>query len=949
MLRYRIFRFVTDRMAARVRAILTIGVALVLPLGAESVLAQASGAISGRIADRMGASLPGARVIVPSLGLRTSTNPQGEFILSGVPDGTYEVQIEYLGMQSVTRTVTVADGGRAALSVMLTPAVAVARDSIEEVVVYGSAIRDASARALNQQRVADNLINVVSSDSIGKFPDPNIAEALQRTPGIAIERDQGEGRYINVRGAPSEFTAVSIDGVMLASPDPSTRAIDLDTIPSDIVSQIEISKSLMPEQDADSIAGAVNIVTQSPFDADGMRIRGSLGLSHNEYGDTRDRRGNFLFSNQLGADQNIGVLVSASYSKTDREVDNVESEWDLLERPEGGEVLGVVENLFKDYDTRRERYALTGVLDFRATDIDRWFVRASYARFEDDEYRNRLGIIWDDGVLQPGATDRTATWNNSRIEKQFRHRVQRNELTTYAFGGEHERGRYFFDYTAAYSIGEQTYPHRRELLWRSALRPALSYDYTVSSNEPFISLFESNEHLDVGSYAFRENTFRSNDTEEKEFSLAGNVGFSGMLFDSPAEYKFGLKWRSKDKEADEERWRDRSGAAAPDGTLGDFLSSTKSDNYDYLLGNKMSPSVTRAYLSQIASISRTDSTRRIPQSITSDYEVTEDIYAGYGQARVSLGATDALFGLRIERTEVDGEAPVFNEDTGDFSVTSARRNYTNWFPGVNVRHAFTDQLVGRAALTRGISRPNFRDIVPRALESDTTTVLPQVALGNPNLRATMSNNVDLSLEYYIEPLGLISAGMFYKDLEDYQYTLRFAGEYAGAPARLVQPRNARSGEIKGFEITWSQQFDRLPGWWSGFGILANYTYTDAKMKVGGDFGGRNKLPLEGQSKETLNLSGFYETDRFNVRLSYTTRDDYLDEVDERGSEFDLYWRSRGQVDLTASVQVTPQWETFFEAKNLTDTAGKRYFGSRSRTYEFEKFGASYFLGLRFNL
>lgn len=187
--------------------------------------------------------------------------------------------IDYLGRPPVTRTVLVAERGRA---VSLTLPAASGEDT--DIVVTGASLLDNTARALNQQRTADNTITVISADAIGRFPDPNIAEALQRAPGVGIERDQGEGRYINVRGAPSEWSAISVDGIQIPSVDPTTRAVDLDTLPSDIVANLEVTKSLIPYQDADSIAGAVNITTRSPFDRKGFALTGMGGMSYNQFG-----------------------------------------------------------------------------------------------------------------------------------------------------------------------------------------------------------------------------------------------------------------------------------------------------------------------------------------------------------------------------------------------------------------------------------------------------------------------------------------------------------------------------------------------------------------------------------------------------------------------------------------------------------------------------------------
>jgi len=838
------------------------------------------------------------------------------------------------------------DGQRSTNTFTLLPATS-SSSTIDEVIVVARPIADGQARALNQQRVNDNVSNIVSADAIGRFPDPNIAEALQRTPGIGIERDQGEGRYINVRGAPAEFSAVQIDGVSLPAPDPGTRAVDLDTIPSDIVSQIEVSKTLQPYHDADSIAGAVNIVTRSPFDSDGMRIRGSGGMSHNEYGGDNDSRANLLISNVFGDSQEFGALLSMSYSKTRRAVDNVEHVWVPVSTPGGGEVMSIEETLFKDYDTRRERMAATGMLEWRPTDTDSYFVRGSWARFEDDEFRNRLDIIWADGSIQPGATNQTATYNNTRIQKQHRHRVQRNNISSIALGGKHEFESMLVDYTLSFSRAEQSYPNRDELLFRSSVRPTISSDFRGNSNEPQISLFNTNEHLRVDRYAFRENTFRSNDAVEDEMAFAANFELPGYLFDKATTYKFGVKYRGREKDHDEERWRDRRTASAPAQAMTHFLAAEISDNYDYFLGSKMDPVLVREYLASVKQSSLTQ--RRIPQSFTADYNVEENILAAYGQAKIELNdKADVIMGLRIERTEFDGQAPRFNEDTAALTQNRSDNNYTELFPSITLKYSFSDQLIGRAAITRAINRPNFPEIVPRIVENDETASVRRVTLGNPGLNPTLSNNVDLMLEYYMLPLGILSGGVFYKDLEDYRFDLTRTGIYQGSQAFITSPENAPSGRILGAEVNWQQQLDMLPGWLSGFGYMVNYTYTDAHMKLSQPYAGRDRFALTGQSRTNWNTSLFYENYGLSVRLAYTDRSDYLDGLNADDARMDFFWEGRGQLDLTASYAANDNLEIYFEGKNLSDTTGLRYYGARQFAGEYEKFGALYFLGVRFN-
>ena len=819
-------------------------------------------------------------------------------------------------------------------------------DDLQTVTI--TAIVDAASRAAREQKAARNVSNVVSSDAIGRFPDSNIAEALQRVAGVAIARDQGEGRYINVRGGPSEFSAITIDGVSVAAPDPTTRAIDLDTIPSDIVGQLVISKTLRPDQDADSITGAVELKTQSPFDYKGFRARASAGGSYNEFGGTNDTRGSGSISTIWGDDSKVGVLFSASYSKTDRQVDNIETAWARLTKPEGGSVFGVVENLFKDYDTERERLAFTGALEWRDDADNRAYLRGTYSKFTDDEYRNQLLVLWSEGVLLPGATDQTASFRNIRVAKQIRHRITQNVISTAELGGQRALGDWLIDGSVSVANTEQTYPRRDELLWRTAAlgtaTAPVSYDYRSSTLEPAISIFTTQPHLNPANLSFRENAFRTSVTQEDTVAWTANAKLPVTLGGGEGHIKFGAKYKAGEREADENRFRDRAATAAPSGTLQSFLSGEPSSNYSYDLGFKVQPGLADAYYDQ----RKATSPIRAEQSATADYQVDETVLAGYALWDLDFDRLGVLAGVRYERTETDGSAPVFNAATGVISTRTDKRSYSDVFPGVTLRYAFNDGLIGRAVVSRGMTRPNFTDIVPRALETQEGSTLV-VQQGNPELTATLSNNLDVSVEYYYDTMGLVSASAFYKDLKDYAYTLRSNGSYLGQAAILVRPENAPNGSLNGVELAWQQQFTALPGWLSGFGVFANVTWVDAEIEVGRSYAGRSKFPLPGQSKTTSNLALFYERGPLSVRLSYTDRGDYLNEINAEDGALDLYWEGRDQLDLTASYEFTKMFEAFVEAKNLTNTAGIRYYGERSRVYEYEKFGYSVFVGGRVKL
>ena len=940
------------------KLLLMLGVATV-PLALANTVSAAPAAIEapaagealyGRVADSSGSGLPGAEVVVSETGRRAVTDTQGNFSFIGLEPGRATLTVRYLGLPQATQTVTVAAGSGASIEIVMgSGASDPSAVAVDDIVVVG-AISNGAARALNQQRNADGTITVISADAIGRYPDPNVAESLQRAPGVAIERDQGEGRYINVRGAPAAFTAVSVDGVTVPAVSPTTRAVDLDTLPSDIVSNLEVSKSLIPSQDADSIAGAVNIVTRSAFDSRGLRLTAMAGASYNDFGGGSDQRAQMTVSNTF-ADRTLGALLSVSYSRTNKQPDNVENGWVRLANGN----FGLTETLFKDYQTQRTRMAATGALEWRPNDATRAYLRGSFAQFEDDEFRNLTQILWGEGTVVT-STNASATFANTRLERQFRHRTQRNDIATIVAGAEHDFSNFKIDYSLAWSNSQQSYPNRNELRVRSTLRPTLSYSF-ADPEHPTYSLFNTNEHQVASAYAFRENTFRRNDTEQDQLTGAFNVEIPTRLVGAETTFKFGVKASTRDVSSDEYRARDRTTAATNSfnaiGGYASFLTDTQAQNFDYILGPRFNPGSADAYFFAASATSPA----RIPEIYTADYWAKEDILAGYGQATFDFGATRVIAGLRVENTKFDGTAYKYNAvsppPAGTLPPTvDVSKDYTDVFPSLTVRHDFTENLVGRFALTRAINRPEYNQLVPREIDEADGAINSRVTVGNPDLEPTLSNNVDLGLEYYFSGLGVVSINGFYKDLSDYRYILNTTVANttpANSFTTFVRPENAPEGHITGVEFNWSQKLTFLPGLLSNFGLTANYTWTDAEIELGRTYAGRSKFALPGQSENNYNLSVFYETDRYSARLSYTDRSDYLNEINANDAAFDLYWKGREQLDFTASADLTDQIELFAEAKNLTNAPGVRYYGSSERTYEYEEFGYNVFVGLRFKL
>lgn len=810
------------------------------------------------------------------------------------------------------------------------------------------AYAEGQRRALEEQRVSANLINAISADDLGRFPDPNIAEALQRIPGIGIERDQGEGRYINVRGAPKEFASVTIDGVNVLASDVATRAVDLDVFASDFVQQIEVTKAIRPDQDADAIAGTVNIRTPSAITLGERRILGSLASSYNNMGGTNDSRFSFLYTDVFGENNEFGLVLGFNYSKTRREVDNVEHDgWEKISVGDGAAARDVFifeETNLKDYETRRTRQGFNVALEYQPSESHRFFLRGYTSKFEDDEFRYRLRIHWEDGTLDETTVQNGfAEWDRPRVSYQFRERIKIDESTSLSAGGVHTFDTMEWDYTVALGMTEQYYPRRDEMLFRRRV-PSISYDFRQDPKLPYMSIFETNEHLDTDEYDFREFSYRTLEGEENEIMASTNLRVHGELFAAPATHTFGLKMRDRDKEYDFDRFRDRSGAADPGVPLTDFLRNDEARNYDYVLGRKHDPKKVTDYYDSVRS---STPQRNLRDGILSDYKVDEEILAAFAMTQFHAGGVDFVAGVRLERTRTDAEGFTLDRDTDAVGTARFSNSRTHWFPGIHAKYEISSELILRASATRGIARPPMANLAPYRDENPDSRTL---SLGNTDLKPTLANNLDLSLEYYIGTSGVISVAGFYKDLSDYVVRSRFNQDLMVdgqmQSYRVTQPLNAPEGEIRGVELDYRQTLDFLPEPFSGLGVFANYTYTDSEALLPDRSG---KVTLPGQSKHTANFGVYYEVNRFSAQISYNRRSSYIQALDTiNGREFDVYWSGRSQVDLTAAYQVTRNIELYAEFNNITDTKGLRYVGSPERTLEYEDFGWWVTFGAKFN-
>jgi len=404
-----------------------------------------AGDIKGTVSDKgSGDFLPGANIFLEGTNFGTSSDRAGNYSINGVPDGDYTLIVTYVGYSDYSNSVSVGPDAvthNAQMSVSY-----IAMDAVNV-----SGLAQGQAKALSQQRSANNIKNIVSSDMIERFPDQNVADAIQRLPAVALETDHGEGRYVQIRGAEAQLNTTTLNGIRIPSPEDTERTVSLDVIPSFLLGSIELVKALTPDMDGDAIGGSVNLITKNGFDYDGRTMNLKVA------GGQRTMRGKnttlaaFNYADQL-MDNKLGLIISTSYENNDMHTDNIEMEWDdkyeyVTEEVDDEEdetyVVAEVEDKIiltdlqlRNYSLARERMGITGNLDYKLNENSKLYLRSMWNRYTDWEERDRLRYRFDKSVdeEEPGSgydpADGLAV-SLARIERDLKSRTSISYINSY--------------------------------------------------------------------------------------------------------------------------------------------------------------------------------------------------------------------------------------------------------------------------------------------------------------------------------------------------------------------------------------------------------------------------------------------------------------------------------------------------------------------------------------
>ena len=925
-------------------------------------LAQAAFAdvLTGQVTDASGeAPLEGAIVRIEGLNRTATTDRYGDYRFANVPAGDYTLSVSYVGAEPVTQTVSVLNETSADFRV--------GNDVryLDNVLVVGSAA--AQAGAINQQRASNAIINVIDSDGLGNFPDTTVADSLARVPGLSIETDQGEGRYVSIRGINTDLVAASINGVRTPSPE-DRRGVLLDGVPSDLLDGIEVQKSLTPDVDADSLGGVINLKTISAFDRDGRFIRAKLEGAYNEISQELSPKATLTYSDVF-ADK-LGVAVSLNYQDLRIETHNNEAdEWDFLDNGQAYLNDGYEHRW---YGLNRERMGIGANFDWRATDNTDLYLRTLFNNYEDDEVRNVLQFRDLDDIADEDANGDDVVADGSQLTKitaslplnemgaEVRVRREVRQIQTIALGGQTDWNSWQTDYEISYAYAEEDDSDNHDATFRyEDIQDDVPENATIDYSKPSRPVWTGGAILDAiynpANYDLDsfEREFTVN--EDTEFAGQFNIARDSLIGQTPVTWKAGVKLR------DREKIRDVNVLVYEDDSIN--LADYARDSFisNWRLGNRQptwpDPGLTRQLRGAFGP-GDLDEEGSFFDSNGEDYEIDERILAGYIMGTFDLGPLTLVPGVRIEQSEVDLQGRVVLEDDLAATKTSFSNDYTNVLPSVNAKYAFSERLIGRAAYYAAVVRPAFGEMAPFVFINDDRD---EAEIGNPKLDALEADNFDIGIEFYPTKLSVLSAGVFYKDISNAIFPATFdiadlpgnidvsaiPAEYlngddtdGGEIEEVSTFINVGSSEIYGIEFNYVQNLGDLNEALDGFLVSGNLTLTDSEATLPD---GRDVRFLK-QSDTIWNLALGYDKGPWDLRVSANYRGAYLDELVD--ANLDRTTDDRLLVEASAKYSVNDHLQVYLEGKNLTDEPEYYYFGNDRRLSQYDEFGTTVVLGAR---
>ncbi|GAB5456982.1 MAG: TonB-dependent receptor [Henriciella sp.] len=854
--------------------------------------------------------------------------------------------------------------------------------TLDTVTVTG--IRRSLEDSIGTKRDASSIVDAISSEDIGKLPDENIAESLQRITGVSITRNKGEGQFVSIRGLSPDLVRVTINGRTAtssisnnAADDPSSESVGrrfaFDQLGSELLSSLEVYKTPTADLTEGGVAGTINIKTPRPFDNPGTKFSAGLFGAYSELSGATNPRGSALFS-QTNADSTFGYLLSASYSERDVRQDSVDQVGYQLEDIDiGGDGTIDFAQVAAPRITRpfafeesRERLGVSGVMQWAPSDTLEITGDLILTEFTVDEESIDLparlfvssrtadgALAVNDARVQNGTLTYVDTEGaDVRNDRQFR--TIDTQTMIAGLNGKWESGPWNAE--ADLSLSRTEVSEDRERAIFDARGVGLTLNFENGDPVPDIGLdFDPNDGSRYEAAGLNLIRLQRAESEDEELALRLDGGYQfqeGVL----SSIETGFSYRDRSKTVDEDLTNIRNADFAVN--LGDFSTPFIFD--DFLSGSNAD--IPRSWAGP-----DNDALRAafVPAGVTlgenelADFKIEEEILAAYVKANFEgeLGQIpfSANAGLRYTSTDQTSNGFTNNDlvlvaggvsgggaTSGGATPVSADQSYDNWLPSANITFDLSEDLLLRFAAAEVMTRP---DLQSSALFFNINEAAETILTGNPGLDPFKATQFDVSLEWYFAPASILSAAVFHKDIDSFITSVTQQEEIFGDTFIVTRPINGEGATISGLELSYQQIFDSLPAPFDGFGVVANYTYVDSDAELESSFAQGKTFSLEGLSEHSYNLVGFYEKNDFSARLAYNHRSEFLSQLVGFGGN-PVSVKANGQLDASLGYAINDRISLSLEAVNITDEPVESFFAEEIQLRDFSETGRRFFFGVR---
>jgi TonB-dependent receptor len=940
---------------------------------------QQKGTIFGTVTDSSKSVLPGALIEVQGSDKRVVSDSQGQFRITDLAPAEYTLTVSYLGFAPFTTTVKVEGGQEANVSAELQVA-----SKADQLIVTAEQLHG-EAEAINTERTAIDIVQVLPLNVITSLPNTNIADAVGRLPSVTLERDEGEGKYVQIRGTEPRLSNVTVDGVHLPSPEAGVRNIKLDALPSNIVDSIEVSKTLAPNQEGDAIGGSVNLVTKTPTE----RPTYTAGI---QGGYTPIQNGRSLYGadgtigKRIGVNKQLGLLLGGEYDHNNRGIDDLEPSQTCAGPNAKCGGLATATNVaiingedFRTYQYDRTRYGFDADVDYTIKPGLTFYLKGLYADFLD--YGSTFVYTPNAGAFtsQSGSQtifDTPGNPGSGTGNMQYREYIRRPDQGAFSMlaGSNMAVSSWVFNYqfavSRAHNYGGQDFattyftgPANVQFVLDESdpLRPKLIPQGGVNVYDPTAYSVKASDGTIYPSYATSEMDYQGNASLARTYSLGSHA----------STFEMGIAGRDAHKIQNEnDQWFNAVNAYPMNPLLGRASNPNYYDRF-FTIGSLTDYSKIQSLISSQLQTGFTPDVGK--DHITSDpatWGTHERVWAGYLMDSITFGKLRFVGGLRIEATSTDFTANSVLLNNGAYVSTSpvaGNGGYINYLPSIQAQYMIQPNTTLRLSYGRGISRPNFQDLVP-AVQADPNTSPKSLTVGNPALVATKANNYDVLIEHYFQRLGILQAGFFYKSLLDpiYPTVSTLPASDPNFPGFLrFQSINGPSAHIAGVEASWQQRLSILPGLLNGLGVSANYSYSTSRVTFPAGFsGGRIDHPsLQRQAPNTWNAGLTYDKARFSGRFAVSHNDaniyayGYVHDPTNPAADSDpiigipgplgdQYLYAHTQFDIQGSYRMYRQLEFVASGLNLSNEVFGFYTGSKIYPNQREFYHPTVIIGLR---